>query len=117
MRGQAAVLDTRFLIVFWEWTVYKCFLFLLQIFQKERIHPQRFLISKIYQWVYGYTKRENAHTISKYVQVVCELKLANSLYTQRLVVPAILNPEHKENSRSSAVWAGPCSPHDNIQSQ
>lgn len=57
--------------LFFERTVYKCFI-LLKILQKEtkrKIHPQWFLISKIYQWVYGYTKRENTHTISKYVQV------------------------------------------------
>jgi len=51
---------------------------LLKMFKKEQgsVHNE-FIISKIYQWFYGYTKRDTYNI--KYVQVVCEQKYAKSI--------------------------------------
>lgn len=109
--GSGIGIDTRYITFFFWMDGLQTFPFLLKIFhkkKKKKIHSQWFLISKIYQWVYGYAKRENTHTIFKYVQVVCELKLANSLYTQRLFfVLVILTLRWAQcNSRSSDVSTG-----------
>lgn len=110
--GSGIGIDTRFITFFFlngRSTNVSIFIENLpQKKKKKKIHSQWFLISKIYQWVYGYAKRENTHTIFKYVQVVCELKLANSLYTQRLFfVLVILTQRWAQcNSRSSDVSTG-----------
>lgn len=85
--GQAAVLEEiqDFSPFFWNGRSINAFIF-IENFSKKK-DPSTMIShikNTVYQWVYGYTKREYTHTISKYVQVVCELKLANSLYTQRL---------------------------------
>lgn len=75
---------------------------------KKKFRPQWFLISKIYQWVYGYTKR-NTHTIfNMYKLYVSEISKF-IIYT-RTFVPGLLTP------KISTVWSCRPSPCGNVQS-
>lgn len=57
------------------------YLFLLKIFQKNNRSTMNSHIKNISMGLWLH--KEKTHTISKYVQVVCELLLANSLYTHK----------------------------------
>ncbi len=58
--GSCITIDTRFLTIFLEWTVYKCFHFLLKIFQKERSIHNDFSYQKYINGSMA-TQREKTH--------------------------------------------------------
>lgn len=94
-KWQAVVLEyTRFItsfffyVLIWNGQSINVFIF-IENCPKRKIHPEWFLISKIYQWVYGYTKRKHTYNIQ-----ICTSCMWVVIIYRRTFVPRPPKDEH-----------------------